>query len=333
MAKQDNSQRAARRRAAREKAARDEAAARRQASRPKAAPAEQAPATSAAAPAAVKSPSPAPQKPRAGAAKAAVLRPEADYRRLSPALTVAWWALLAAVFLVPIAVGNFTFLSDNWVLTRDGFDIVKVFVLRVCTLIALGGWAWHMLRRGGELRRTPVDWLILAFLVWAALATVTSINWPVALFGKPRRYDGFISFVNYALLYFLVLQFAASAERVRRLAQALFFSSVIVSVHGLLQFLGVDPFRWGTLPFEANRAFATFGNPDLLGGFLIFSVTVALGLALAEPRLGWRMGYWAGFGLNGLTLIVAFTRGAWIGGAVGVLLVAVIAWRHRARQS
>ncbi|HET6495059.1 MAG TPA: O-antigen ligase family protein, partial [Thermoleophilia bacterium] len=99
-----------------------------------------------------------------------------------------------------------------------------------------------------------------------------------------------------------------------------------------LQFIGWDPMTWASLPFEANRAFSTYGNPDLLGGFLIFSVVVALGLALAEDDLVWRMVYWVGFGLNGLVLIVAFTRGAWIGGAVGVVLVGVVAWRHWARM-
>jgi putative inorganic carbon (HCO3(-)) transporter len=229
-------------------------------------------------------------------------------------------------------MSNFSFLGIDTPFTYDQFDIVKVYLQRVLGLIALGAWAWDLLRRGGKIRRTPVDWLILAFLVWVAITTVTSIHWPTALFGKPRRYEGLLSFVNYAVVYFLVLQFADSAARVRTLAKALFFSSVIVAGYGVLQFIGWDPMRWGTLPFEANRAFSTYGNPDLLGGFLIFSVTVALGLALAEKNLAWRLVYWAGFGLSGLALIVAFTRGAWIGGAVGLVLVGVIAWRHRARM-
>ena len=70
--------------------------------------------------------------------------------------------------------------------------------------------------------------------------------------------------------------------------------------YGVLQFLGLDPAKWGDLPFEANRAFSTYGNPDLLGGFLIFSVTVALGLRLPSSDLCWRLVYWVGFGLNGL---------------------------------
>jgi O-antigen ligase/thioredoxin-like negative regulator of GroEL len=227
-------------------------------------------------------------------------------------------------------MSNLTFLGFQSRFTFDAFDIVKMSLERMLGLVALGAWAWDMLRTGGRIRRTPVDWLILAFLAWVVLTTVTSIHWPMALFGVSRRYEGLLSFVNYAVIYFLVLQFADHASRVRRLAQCLFWASVIVAGYGLLQFAGLDFVRWGALPFEANRAFSTYGNPDLLGGFLIFSVTVALGLALLEQRRIWRLAYWVGFGLNGLALIVAFTRGAWIGGAVSLVLLGAIAWRQRA---
>ncbi len=306
MAKANQNQRAARRQAARKQAAGKKTAG-------KQSPAKQA--SAAAVP-----------KPAARAAVAA----EASAEAMSVARRVSWWALLAMVFLVPIAFSNLTFLGFQTPFTFDAFDIVKVSLERVLGLVALGAWAWDMLRKGGRIRRTPVDWLILAFLAWVALTTVTSIHWPTALFGKPRRYEGLLSFVNYAVIYFLILQFADQASRIRRLAQSLFWASVIVAGYGLLQFAGLEFVTWGTLPFETNRAFSTYGNPDLLGGFLIFSVTVALGLALLEQRLAWRMLYWVGFGLNGLALIVAFTRGAWIGGAVSLVLLGVIAWRQRA---
>jgi O-antigen ligase len=234
------------------------------------------------------------------------------------------------VFFVPLATSNFTVFGFEDSFTSDVFEIVKVSVERILTLVALGAWAWDMLRRGGRIRRTPVDWLILAFLVWVVIATVTSINWPTALLGRPRRYEGLVSFFNYAVIYFLVLQFADHASRVRRLAQALFWASVAVAGFGLLQFLGVQLAGWVPVGFEATRAFSTYGNPDFLGGFLIFSTTIALGLALLEQRLVWRLVYWAGFGLNGVALIASFTRGAWIGGFVSLVILGVAAWRQRA---
>jgi putative inorganic carbon (HCO3(-)) transporter len=244
---------------------------------------------------------------------------------------VAWWALVAMVFVVPIAMSNLTFLGFKSPFTYDQFDIVKVFFERLLGLVALGAWGWALLRRGGKVRRTPIDWLVLAFLVWAGFTTLTSIHPPTALFGTYHRYEGFLSFVNYAVIYFLILQFADSPARVRTLAKSLFWSSVIVTGYGVLQYAGLDPIHWGPLPFETHRAFSTYGNPDLLGGFLMFSVPVAMGLALAEQNLVWRLIYWAGLALNVVVLIVTFTRGAWIGGVIGLLILAVIAWRHHVK--
>jgi len=233
------------------------------------------------------------------------------------------------VFVVPLATSNFTILGFEHSFTNDVFEIVKVSVLRILTCVAVGAWAWKLLRKGGRIRHTPIDWLILAFVIWVAISTATSVHWPTALLGKPSRYEGLLTFVNYAVLYFLVLQLADRSSRVRSLARSLFWSSVVVAVFGLLQYLGVQHPGWVPLGFEPNRAFSTYGNPNFLGGFLIFSVTVALGLALLERRRVWRLLYWAGFGLNGLALIATFTRGAWIGGFVSLVLLSVIAWRQR----
>ena len=60
-------------------------------------------------------------------------------------------------------MSDFAFLHDRLPLTADPFDLVKVFVLRVLTLVALAAWAWALLDAAGRVRRTPVDWLVLAF--------------------------------------------------------------------------------------------------------------------------------------------------------------------------
>ena len=260
-------------------------------------------------------------------------QPAVPAENMSTARKIAWYSLLAMVFLVPIAIGNFTWLGFRLPITYDQFDIVKVFLQRVLGLIALGAWSWDMLNHGGKIRRTPVDWLILAFLGWVLLTTFTSFHPPTAFFGKYRRFEGFLSFFNYAVIYFLVLQFADRPSRVKTLAQTLFWSGVIVTGYGVAQSMGMDMIQWGTLPFEPNRSFSTYGNPDLLGGFLMFSIPITLGLALSESRTSWRLIYWAGMLVNVWCWITAFTRGAWIGGFVSIGLVIFFAWRHSARLS
>lgn len=244
---------------------------------------------------------------------------------------VAWVCLHLAVFVVPIAMSNWTWLGFDLPLTYDQFDIIKVFFQRFFGLIAIGAWGWSALTRGGKLRRTKLDWFVLAFLAWVALTVVFSIHWPTAVFGKYRRFEGLVSFVNYAVFFFLTVQLVDRPARIRSLARTLFFASVFVAFYGILQYAGADPVRWGALPFEETRAFSTYGNPDLLGGFLMFPLPLALTLALSERNQVWRGVYWVGFLMTAVVWIISFVRGAWIGGAFALLLVAFAAWRSRTR--
>ncbi len=61
-------------------------------------------------------------------------------------------------------------------------------------------------------------------------------------------------------------------------------SATIVSFYGLLQYLGYDFFRWAEVPFELNRSFSTFGNPVLLGGYLVIILPIALALFISATK-------------------------------------------------
>jgi O-antigen ligase len=245
---------------------------------------------------------------------------------------IAWYSLHALVLLVPIAMSNMNWMSNFFPgsfqlpLTYDQFDIVKVFVMRAFAISGLLAWGFQYFFKGGRLRRTKLDWLIVGFLAWVLLTSFTSISPATAILGKYRRFEGFFSFVTYAVVYFLTVQLADRPDRVRALARTLLISGAIVAFYGVLQYLGLDPVNWGSkLPFEANRAFSTFGNPDLLGGFLIFPLTVSAAMALSERQVGWRIVYWSVFLVTVAAWIVAFVRGAWIGGLVGLAAVVVAA--------
>jgi len=259
----------------------------------------------------------------------AVAVPPRDIMR--PAQKVAWFSLLSLVFVTPIIIANWTWLGFQLPITYDQFDIIKVLSQRVFTLIAFGAWAWDFFNHGGKLRRSKIDYLILALLGWVLLTTFTSIHWQTALFGKYRRFEGLLAFVNYAAIFFLVTQFADRASRIRTLAKTLFFSGTFVSFYGVMQYLGMDPIKWGNLPFEVNRAFSTYGNPDMLGGFLIFPLIISLALALSESDVFMRVTYWIGFVITVIAWLAAFTRGAWIGGAVGLIILVVVAFRHKVK--
>lgn len=269
------------------------------------------------------------QQAAAKAARPVVTPVAADNMR--PAQRVAWIALNLLIFVTPIVIANWTWIGFQLPFTYDQFDIIKVLSQRVFTLVAFGAWAWDFFSHGGKLRRSKIDYVILALLAWIVLTTFTSIHWQTALFGKYRRFEGLLAFVNYAFIFFMVTQMADRASRIRTLARTLFLAGALVSFYGVMQYFGVDPIGWGTLPFEANRAFSTYGNPDMLGGFLIFPLVISLALALSESDVFMRVTYWIGFLLAVFAWIVAFTRGAWIGGAFGLAIIIFVAVRHKVK--
>jgi O-antigen ligase/tetratricopeptide (TPR) repeat protein len=320
---------------------------------------------------------------------------------------IAWWCLHALVLLVPPAMSNFgPFNLDGLPLTYDQFDIVKVFLQRGFILIALGAWLIGLLVRGGKVRWHWSVWLVLGFLAWVGLTSVLSIHPPTAIFGKYRRFEGLISFVTYAVVFFMVMQYADRPSRVRSLARTLAISGFVVAAYGVTQVIGtigigtarilqplalvaaiagpvaciapivlgrvsdpetrralfigaglallagafmaaglqeniaaavatgvdtvaLDPVRWGRLGFETNRAFSTYGNPDMLGAFLIFPFAVVLGLALTERHTGWRAIYWVFTLFNVFVGLTSYTRGAWIGATIALIAIAVAYVRAR----
>lgn len=254
---------------------------------------------------------------------------------MSGAQRIVWYCLVALTFIVPIAMSN-----ANWIpqifpnaawsrtfllpLTYDQFDIVKVFVMRFFALIGLMAWSFDFFMRGGKVRRTKLDWLILVFLGWVLITSVLSISPATAFFGKYRRFEGFLSFLTYAVTFFLVVQVVDRPSRIRSIASTLTMSSVIVSAYGIAQYFGVDAINWGTkLPFDVNRGFSTYGNPDLLGGFLVFPLVISLAMAFSEKRTWWRAFYWLAFFVAVGAWLTAFVRGAWLGGIVGLVALAV----------
>lgn len=234
--------------------------------------------------------------------------------------TIAWGAILVAVFMTPLAMTDFGWLGIEQPLTADIYTEAKVFVLRISALVALAAWSWSVLVDGRPLRRTAFDPWVLAFVGWLGVSTAFSIQPLTSLFGYYTRSEGLLTYVLYAALFFLTVQLVDSGSRVRALAKAVFWSGAVVSAYGVAQYLGLDWVR-DVPEFLIGRAYSTLGNPMILGGYLIFVLPVSAALALTERRSGWRVAYWAGALLSAVALMATFSRSAWIGAAVAVALL------------
>lgn len=241
---------------------------------------------------------------------------------------VAWWALIAAIALVPLANTVLTLPLTGQTITFEMYDLPKVFLLRVAILIATAAWTWSAVSRG-IVRRTPVDGLVLAIVGWVGLTTVLSISPVTSFLGQYRRDEGLLMWVTYALLFFLTVQLVDTTAKIRRLAEVIALVSAPIAVFGVLQFLGLDPVPWQDLSY-AGRAFSTYGNPEPLGNYLMFSLPLSAALMIAEKDQRRRSIWWICLTLNLTCMLVTFTRAAWIGGAVSLLMLGAFAWTRRA---
>ncbi|RJQ51209.1 MAG: hypothetical protein C4521_12600 [Actinobacteria bacterium] len=233
---------------------------------------------------------------------------------------ITYLTLHAVVIVVPWAFGQYTF---------DQFDMPKVVTLRFITLLMIATWsARFLLSRKTEIRRTPMDWFILAFLVWVTLSTIFSVHLPTALLGKYRRYEGYISLVNYAVVFFVAVQTLRSYGRLRALAKSMVIVGGAIGVYGIGQYLGYDVLQWGQLPFDQFRAFAAYGNPDLLVGYFAVLVPIGIGLFMTTEDDYEAAAYGLCTVLIFAGLLVTFSRSAWVGLFVALPYMAVVLWRQ-----
>lgn len=215
-----------------------------------------------------------------------------------------------------------------WLGTNNIFDLPKVTLLRLATLLALLAW----LARASLLGRiviwpTPLLRPVVAYAGVLALATAFSQAPVVSLFGISERHDGLLTQLNFIVLFFITANLFTTGRQVRRALQVHTLTATAVAALGVLQYFGVgavglDADYWG------YRAFSTLGNPDFFGTYLVLALPAAIGLALAR-RTGQQTAIWTGATfLIAAGLLLSFTRGAWVGALASLLM---LGWLLRAR--
>ena len=194
-------------------------------------------------------------------------------------------------------------------------------------LVLASGLLWLLL----ALRTTPgplveIDRWILGILALALLATGFS---PVPLAAA----KGLVKLVSYLGVYALMRQLLATAPRWwDRLVAALLAGELITSVIGIRQLYGDsgELARWADPNSVADgtvRIYSTLENPNLLAGYLLPALPLALVALLRWPGLPRKLFALTALVLGVAALVLTYSRGAWMGlvaeAGVIVLLLAV----------
>ncbi|KKW45370.1 MAG: putative bicarbonate transporter, ICT family protein [Parcubacteria group bacterium GW2011_GWB1_57_6] len=236
--------------------------------------------------------------------------------------TMVRWVALGALFLLPltplIVVNGFFF----------PFITGKAFYLRSLIEIAVAAWAvLAFLDRAYRPRFSWIGAAVVGFVLWMFVADAFALNAMKAFWSNFERMEGWV-----LLIHLLGFFFAASAVlRVERKWRAWFLTSLgvslLISVYALLQLAGVLAIHQGS-----TRIDASLGNSAYLAIYFLFSIFVALWLALTEQRAWLKWSLIALAVLEGVLIFFTETRGTIIGLvlalALAALLTAVTASRH-----
>jgi O-antigen ligase len=196
---------------------------------------------------------------------------------------------------------------------------LKVAATLSAALVLAGGW-YARFRAGDPLGRTPLDVPIATFFLACVLAVLVSPNPSLSILFSSLRGDGMLEYVAYAGAALTAARL--SRAEARALLAALVSSGTLIGGIAVAQYYGVDLTRWtarmGALPTAQSAG--TLGNRIFLGGYLCLLLPVCMALA-ADTMERHRQAYAAASGVAYAALVASQTRAAWVGAALGSVLL------------
>jgi len=112
------------------------------------------------------------------------------------------------------------------------------------------------------------------FIIILGLAVIFSQSPYRSFWGSYSRKMGYLTWLHF-FAFFLILFFnIKNNEQIKRILKAILFSSLVVIIYGLCQFLGFDFLRWSEPASRTFRIFSTIGQPNFLGSWLLLVIPI-----------------------------------------------------------
>ncbi len=175
------------------------------------------------------------------------------------------------------------------------------------------------------LRIKLTDYAAIAFMAFVFFGGIYSVD--------SSSFEKMCVFMCFMLAYFVVKNTLGSPALVRRCIYAIITSSVIVSLIGLYQnFFGTFTANaWlDTKTFSDinGRVVSTFQNPNVLGEYIIMVFPIILAMMISTKHRNERFAYFFAAVVNCACLVFTWSRGAWLGFIVSLIVFFAVSGKH-----
>lgn len=189
-------------------------------------------------------------------------------------------------------------------------------------LLIIIGLSWLLktivFRELALIKRTPINRPIVYYMMACIVSTLLGV-----VAGRVRPTTGFFfvaKYFEYFFIFFMVVNNVTTREQTVKLLVAMLVTGLLISLYAIAQIPSGDR---ATAPFEGET-----GEPNTLGGYLVFIIAMVTGLILYLPSRAMRLVLLILLGFAGLALMATLSRSSFL--AAGVMVVAVmITQRHR----
>src|SRR5256712_7335560 len=197
-----------------------------------------------------------------------------------------------------------TFRTEDFVLLVIGLSwLAKTAVNKELNLIA----------------RTPLNWPILTYI--AVNLAATMLGYMTGTISSWSGYFYVLKYVEYFVIYYMAVNNLRDREHAWRLIGAAFITAAIVSVTGLAQ---APSGARVSAPFEGE-----IGEPNTFGGYLLFMMAIAAGIAFETENLRRRAQGLILFGLMAVPFFFTLSPPSYLGLVPALPVLAPLTTRRR----
>lgn len=191
----------------------------------------------------------------------------------------------------------------------------EVFILLTFVLVL---WRRALKRNNAPGKETPLDAYILLYISVGFLLMSLVSPWPAVALA------GYRAAVEYMVWFFLIVRLIESKRDFNIAYYSFLILGTLLCLHGIYQYIVAVPIpaSWitNTEMGVRTRVFSIIGSPNLFGSLIVMIAPMAAAMIYYCKRIWMKMLFTAVTGIMCLCLLFTFSRGAWVGIVVAVVI-------------